>query len=105
MYKGLHNTGRGKLSTGVEKYGLKNKVHAVQVHGVGAEEFYGPIQPGQTWNAYQAFMEMPIAVGASGAVVGAMVAGPIGAIVGGVGSWLLSGGSKRHTNKPKVQGG
>lgn len=64
-------------------------------------DYYGPPAPGQSFAQYQSFMELPIAAG--GAVVGAMVAGPIGAIVGGVGSWLVA--SLRHTNKPKVQGG
>ena len=105
MYKGLHNTGRGKLSTGVEKYGLKNKVHTVQVHGVGAEEFYGPPRPGQSFSQYESFMQTPFYT-ASGVVIGAMVAGPIGAIVGGVGSWLIGDTlSKKSRPKSRVQGG
>ena len=68
---------------------------------LGEAPYYGPPAPGQTYQEYNAFMQLPIAAG--GAVIGAMVAGPIGAIVGGVGSWLVA--SSRHTNKPKVQGG
>lgn len=70
---------------------------------LGADAFYGPPKPGQTWTEFQTASELAVAAG--GAAIGLVVAGPIGAIVGGVGSWLLSGGSTRHTNKPKVQGG
>lgn len=68
---------------------------------LGADAYYGPPRPGQSFTQYQSFMELPIAAG--GAVVGALLFGPIGAIVGGAGSWLMA--SSRHQNKPKVQGG
>jgi hypothetical protein len=68
-------------------------------------DYYGPVQQGQTWSEYESLMKSPIAIGASGAAIGAIVAGPIGAIVGGIGGWLLSDSSGRHMNKPKTQGG
>lgn len=68
---------------------------------LGETPYYGPPAPGQTYAEFDATMQLPIAAG--GAAIGAIVAGPIGAIVGGVGSWLVA--SSRHTRKPKVQGG
>jgi len=68
---------------------------------LGDIPYYGPPAPGQTYQEFDARMQLPIAAG--GAAIGAIVAGPIGAIVGGVGSWLMT--SSRHQNKPKVQGG
>jgi len=106
MYKGmiLPNGLRRqpKRATGQSRYGLKNKIHSVQVSGMG-EDYYGPPAPGQTWNQYETFMSAPIAT-MGGAAIGALVAGPVGAIVGGIGSWLLND-STRHMNKPKTQGG
>lgn len=66
-------------------------------------DYYGPPRPGESYSAFNAFMNNQVVVGASGVVVGAMIAGPVGAIVGGVGGWLMSG--PRTRNKPKVQGG
>jgi len=66
-------------------------------------DYYGPPRPGQDYRSYNSYMKMPFYT-VSGAVIGALVAGPIGAIVGGVGSWLLSSDSK-HNNKPTSQGG
>ena len=104
MYRGINNSGRSKRATGEVPYGLRNKVHSVQVHGVGAEgDYYGPPRPGQSWAQYESFMDMPIAVGASGAVIGALIAGPVGAIVGGMGAWVLS--SSKTKNKSLTQGG
>lgn len=67
---------------------------------LGADEYYGPPRPGQSFTQYQSFMELPIAAG--GAIVGALLFGPIGAIVGGAGSFFAAAKMK---NKPKVQGG
>lgn len=73
--------------------------------GLQAEEYYGPPNPGQSFTQYNTFMSTPIVIGMSGAAIGALIAGPVGAVVGGIGSWLLSGSSERHTSKPKTQGG
>jgi hypothetical protein len=67
------------------------------------EDYYGPPRPGQSYNQYNSFMQMPIVVGASGATIGALVAGPIGAIVGGVGSWIMSDAINKR--KSPTQGG
>ena len=110
MYKGLvkqQTTARPKTLTKVQKYGLKNKVHSIRLLGMSGEdspEYMGPPRPGQSWSQYESFMSMPIAVGASGAMIGAVIAGPVGALIGGIGTWLLTGGPS-HTNKPTTQGG
>lgn len=65
-------------------------------------DYYGPPRPGQSYNMYNEYMKTPFYT-VGGAVVGALVAGPIGAVVGGIGSWLLS--SNAVKNKSKVQGG
>lgn len=67
-------------------------------------DYYGPPKPGQSYQAYNEYMKIPF-YAVSGAVVGALVAGPVGAIVGGIGSWLVSNASTRHTKKPTTQGG
>lgn len=103
MYRGLQSPGRAKPATEQSKYGMRNKVHSVQVSGMGQADYYGPPQPGQDFRSFQAFMKTPFYT-ASGAVIGALVAGPIGAVVGGIGSWLLSSDSTKKS-KPIVQGG
>lgn len=110
MYQWLvipKSTAQPKVVSRQQRYGLQNKVHHAIIMGVSGDdgpEYYGPPRPGQSFAQYESLMSLPIAVGASGAMIGAMVAGPIGAIVGGVGSWLVSGGSS-HRSKPKTQGG
>jgi hypothetical protein len=109
MYKGLPTRElKGWIpATRQQKYRMSNKVHSVQVSGMGdapIADYYGPPLPGQSFSQYESFMKMPIAVGIGGAAIGMLVAGPVGAIVGGVGSWLLSSGSD-HSNKPTTQGG
>lgn len=59
MFQGIASPGRVKAATGQVKYGLKHKVHSKVVSGMG-EEYYGPLQEGQTWSAYQTFMSIPI---------------------------------------------
>jgi hypothetical protein len=73
--------------------------------GLGEEkaDYYGPPRPGQSFTQYQSFMKIPIASGIGGAAIGALVAGPIGAIVGGIGAWYLSSNVKK--NKSETQGG
>jgi hypothetical protein len=66
-------------------------------------DYYGPPLPGQSFAQYESYMKMPFYT-VSGVVIGALIAGPVGALVGGVGSWLLSGGGD-HSNKPTTQGG
>ena len=112
MYRGL--IGRSirampKIASKTVRYGVPNKVHSVRMRGIAglsslSDDYFGPVPEGQTWSQYESLMSNPVAVGASGAVIGAMIAGPVGAIVGGIGSWLASGGPS-HTNKPKIQGG
>lgn len=65
-------------------------------------DYYGPPRPGQSFSQYESYMKMPFYT-VSGAVIGALVAGPIGAVVGGVGSWLLS--SNATKTKSQTQGG
>lgn len=69
---------------------------------LGEAEYFGPPRGGQSYQMYNEFMSMPIAT-TSGVVVGALIAGPIGAIAGGIAGWAFSGGD--HSNKPKIQGG
>lgn len=69
--------------------------------GLSADDYYGPPRPGQSFVQYESFMKLPIIGGA--VIVGTLIAGPVGAIVGGIGGWLFSEGN--HNNKPKTQGG
>lgn len=66
-------------------------------------DYYGPPRPGQSFTQYESYMKMPFYT-VGGVAIGALIAGPVGAIAGGIGSWLLSSGSE-HTNKPTSQGG
>ena len=65
-------------------------------------DYYGPPRPGQSFTQYESFMQLPITVGVGGALVGALLFGPVGAIVAGGGSFFAAAKIK---NKPKVQGG
>lgn len=67
---------------------------------LGAVKYYGPPRPGQSFTQYQSFMELPIAAG--GAVIGALLFGPIGAVAVGAGALLTARAVK---NKSKTQGG
>lgn len=97
---------RPKIASKPQRYGMPNKIDkrfVVGLNGVGADgEYYGPPQQGESFATYEAFMSMPIA-SASGAAIGALIAGPIGALAGGTIGWFMSG--SRTRNKPKVQGG
>lgn len=68
-------------------------------------DYYGPPLPGQSWMQYESFMKTPIVSMSAGVIAGALVAGPVGALVGGISGWLLSSNSSLHSNKPTTQGG
>jgi hypothetical protein len=71
------------------------------------QPYFGPIQPGQTWESYESTQEQlarNLMVG-TGLVATAALVNPV---VAGIGllSYLASGaGERQHTNKPRQQGG
>ena len=68
-----------------------------------AQDYYGPPRPGQSFVQYESFMSIPLVVSTSAVVVGALLAGPLGALAGGIGGWLIS--SPTPKNKRTTQGG
>jgi hypothetical protein len=91
MYKGLiipKSRARPKKASWQNRYGIRNKVHSVQVNGMGAEEYAGPLQQGQTWAQYESWMNAQnIIIG--GGIIALTVINPLiggAALVG----WLLT---------------
>jgi len=66
-------------------------------------EYYGPPRPGQSFAQYESFMSLPLAAG--GAVVGALLLGPIGLLAGGIGGWLAPRLATKSKSKSETQGG
>lgn len=71
--------------------------------GLAANEYYGPPRPGQSYQAYNEYMSIPIAGGVG--IIAALAIHPVVGIAAGVATWLLSGSGSSHSNKPTQQGG
>ena len=71
---------------------------------LGADDYYGPPAPGQTWSTYEAMMSLPIPV-VAGTIGAVALLNPVVAL--GMGAvWLWNtGGSTAHTNNPTTEGG
>lgn len=84
-------------------HGNDNRSRNHKSTNLGAEDYYGPPAPGQSWGTYESIMHIPIAakIGVVGVVA---LVNPIVAV--GVGlAWLLAPQTGAHSNKPTTQGG
>lgn len=67
-------------------------------------DYYGPPLPGQSFTQYESFMKMPYyTMGA--AAIGALVAGPVGMIVGSIGGLFADSLASKSKTKNTTQGG